>query len=620
MVRLALTSLLFTAAVASAQLTFPVKPTPGYGLSVTPPDYDRDAAMWNGPFVAVQEDPSVYRTFATGSLGAGNREIKPGAILIGLEITMRATSSSAYLTSVQATYQSMGNRVTGGLWGTPQGPRTQILARPNYAIRSVRCGANNPINGIQVVFAKIKPDGLLDPGDTYSSALYGAVSRTLDGGGLPFCGIGINAAQSVSGLSLLVSQPLVQSLQPTLMPALRNQPAAGIPGVAMQPSAPAANAPIIPGLNAPVSPTAPPATPPAPIPGGAASTRPTLPGVPPTTTAPTLFPTVPPIATIPALEDPASIARGAELVREASENLVFVESPDGKGSGFVCKMNGKNVLVTNQHVIAGNPAARFTTLGQTVLKPQAARAAAGHDLIAYDSPGAFSAFEMETDVLRNVSVGDPVVVLGNTEGASVIKPLHGKVVAIGPNLIEISNEFMPGNSGSPIVHLKSGKVVGVATYAIIRNVDTLTKSGPGSVRRFGYRLDSVQQWQPVDWATYQAEAASVGKVSAFSQAVMSLLIDLKRGPLNPARYTDARLKAAIAELAPLYTRTGVNIVDRKRFAHNFLRVLRNSVQRDVEDLKTRLRYDYFQREIAEEAKFRSDIYKGLGEAMGVVDQ
>ena len=329
-----------------------------------------------------------------------------------------------------------------------------------------------------------------------------------------------------------------------------------------------------------------------------------------------MFNSVPSTANV---SDPGNDARAAELVREAGEKLVFAESNGGRGSGFICKLDGKYVLMSNQHVIGGNPNVRFTTLSQTALKPGGARAAVGHDLIAYDSPGAFAAFEVETNVLQNVSVGDSIVVLGNMEGASVIKPLHGKVVAVGPNLVEISAEFMPGNSGSPIVHLDSGKVIGVATYAIIRKVDSLTQSGPGSVRRFGYRIDSVKNWQPIDWSIYQTEAAAISRVSEFSASIIRLLGDIRRGRVNGANHSDSRLKPAINELEPLY-RSGLNANDRKRSVQGFLRMLRNAVQRDVEELRARLRYDYFQREIAEESKFREEIYKGLGEAIGSIER
>ena len=89
----------------------------------------------------------------------------------------------------------------------------------------------------------------------------------------------------------------------------------------------------------------------------------------------------------------------------------------------------------------------------------------------------------------NVAVGDEVWVLGNAEGAHVVTPIAGKLVGIGPNLVEVDAPFVPGNSGSPIIHKRTGKVIGVATYVIQRAADAAPGlSLPTAVRRFGYRV------------------------------------------------------------------------------------------------------------------------------------
>ena len=71
---------------------------------------------------------------------------------------------------------------------------------------------------------------------------------------------------------------------------------------------------------------------------------------------------------------------------------------------------------------------------------------------------------------ENASIDDDVVVLGNAEGGGVINTIKGKIVGVGPNLVEVDAAFVPGNSGSPIIHLKTGKVIGVATYLIIAQI------------------------------------------------------------------------------------------------------------------------------------------------------
>ncbi len=127
-------------------------------------------------------------------------------------------------------------------------------------------------------------------------------------------------------------------------------------------------------------------------------------------------------------------------------------------------------------------------------------------------PPVETAFQIMTGVDENAAIGDEVVVLGNAEGAGVINTINGKIVGIGPNLVEVDAPFQPGNSGSPIVHLKTGKVVGVATYLTIRKFDSATKEPVKVpiVRRFGYRLDSVKIWQPVSWQSFYAQAAEDG--------------------------------------------------------------------------------------------------------------
>lgn len=311
----------------------------------------------------------------------------------------------------------------------------------------------------------------------------------------------------------------------------------------------------------------------------------------------------------------ANNPRVAEILRNSGDNLVFVEGSEGQGSAFLCLLNGKRVLLSNQHVIRGNPNIRFTTLNQAVIKVGAARAAVAHDLIAYDAPDALAPMEGVIDFTQTVAVGDEVVVLGNTEGARVIKPLLGKVVGIGPNLVEITSEFMPGNSGSPIIHMKSGKVIGIATYAVIRSVNSLTQTREKSVRRFGYRLDSVQTWQPVNWPLYQAESAAMKKVADLSGAITSLLIDINSRQFHPSRYSDARINTALAPILTMQERRNMNIVDRKQLVKTFLSNIRSLTRKDIDPLQNQLRYDFFQRELAEETKLRTEIYNALGEGM-----
>src|SRR5262249_41673522 len=157
-------------------------------------------------------------------------------------------------------------------------------------------------------------------------------------------------------------------------------------------------------------------------------------------------------------------------------------------------------------------------------------------------------FEIMTAVDQNATIGDQVVVLGNAEGAGVINTIGGKIVGIGPNLVEVDAPFLPGNSGSPIVHLKTGKVIGVATYLTIRKYDSATRRPVKEpiVRRFGYRLDTVKIWQPVNWQAFYAQAGEMESNEKLTRDLVSFLRDLSiNGHVSRGVHTNPAIKSRI---------------------------------------------------------------------------
>ncbi len=176
--------------------------------------------------------------------------------------------------------------------------------------------------------------------------------------------------------------------------------------------------------------------------------------------------------------------------------MVIVEGDEGRGSGFVVRMDGKTFLVTNSHVVRGNRNVKFKNLRNATLPTGALQIADQVDAVRAEVTGVLSPLELETQI-EQVKIGDEVIVAGNSEGEGVIREIPGKVVGIGPDRIEVDAEFVPGNSGSPILLKSTGKVIGVATYLKVpRGGRTGTKSpfSLNEVRRFGYRLDTVTKW------------------------------------------------------------------------------------------------------------------------------
>ncbi len=186
----------------------------------------------------------------------------------------------------------------------------------------------------------------------------------------------------------------------------------------------------------------------------------------------------------------------------ATGALVVVKGAGSSGSGFIADIKGRNFLVTNIHVLGATRGANFKTIeGVRVDLGSTAYVCHTRDIAIVPIEWNGPKFEVSSSLsFDEVRVGQDVVVMGNSNGASVATKLNGKINGIGPEEIEVSAKFVPGNSGSPIIHKKLGTVVGVASY--LRDFSEKTKwtkdSQLGDIRRFGYRLDGDIQWQAVE--------------------------------------------------------------------------------------------------------------------------
>ena len=308
----------------------------------------------------------------------------------------------------------------------------------------------------------------------------------------------------------------------------------------------------------------------------------------------------------------------AELVKTYSGSLVFVEDKGGAGSGFACMFGTQKFVFTNQHVVAGHPGVKLTLLDQSLIKVGQAAGAVGHDILSLQLLSDTKTMDMMFEVEKNAAIGDEVVVLGNPEGARVIKPLVGKLVGIGPNLIEVSAEFVPGNSGSPIVHLKSGKVIGVATYLTMRDMDGLSGRAAPKVRRFGYRLDSAKQWQPIAWPAYNEEYATIERIRERTHDLAALIREMARtGGVNASRHNNPAIRKPLDRFDEALSGKGRIKTDRALAVKEFMTALRTVSQNDIEQANVRLRYDFFRKELSEEQQVRGEFTKLFDEMLKV---
>jgi len=314
--------------------------------------------------------------------------------------------------------------------------------------------------------------------------------------------------------------------------------------------------------------------------------------------------------------------RAAQLTQQNHNTLLIVEGQKGVGSGFLCAIGGTAYAITNAHVLSDNTGIKLKALNGSQLTPGPAGIAVGHDILRIAIQNGAQPLEIMTGIDENVKIGDPVLIPGNAEGAGVVRAIEGKVVGIGPNLIEVDAPFVKGNSGSPIIHQPSGKVLGVATYYTERKVDQANGGGVKTeIRRFGYRLDSVTEWEPVNWQQFYLQSGQIAKIWELSEDYIHLFNSSHANKeLNAADYSSPAVRHAIQDFLNVVNkgahtrnsysteRTGTaSLADRQEALRRLLATLRSISRSDISTFDMRSAYDYFRRQASDEIQLREQV-------------
>ena len=203
----------------------------------------------------------------------------------------------------------------------------------------------------------------------------------------------------------------------------------------------------------------------------------------------------------------AEEAKYAEMDQQFLKSIVIIKGNRGSGTGFLCEFKGKKVLLSNAHVLCGNslassnPLQLRTAVDGKDIKYKRIRVHKERDIVAYELE--------KTDNLHFLKIRpnegehnnqEEVAVFGNSSGGGVATTLRGKMQGIGPDTIEVNAQFVPGNSGSPIIAYPYQSVVGIATYATRDpQIDWTTRGTRfAEVRRFGVRIDNTEWSDFVD--------------------------------------------------------------------------------------------------------------------------
>ncbi|MDR3402790.1 MAG: serine protease [Chthoniobacter sp.] len=300
------------------------------------------------------------------------------------------------------------------------------------------------------------------------------------------------------------------------------------------------------------------------------------------------------------------------LVSRCSRSLLIVEGDEGAGSGSIINIKGNPLIVTNVHVLSGNANPRFQLLNAHQVVPETLGIPDDRDICVASQRQVQEGLEACTSVDTEVTIGDDVVVLGNSLGSHVVTEIKGKVVGLGPNLVETDAKFVKGNSGSPIIHVKTGKVIAIATFAVVRKLDDLSRDSQfNQVRRFGYRLDTITKWKFVTPQAFAVESQRVLEIRQRTDDLLTLAKEmLKKGTVTPAQFNPTSWVGMSlgAYDEGLLKRHRVDPVRYGRAAG----VLRNNLNDDLAGISTQALLPYHQHEMEDEYKARNILARFFG--------
>lgn len=287
--------------------------------------------------------------------------------------------------------------------------------------------------------------------------------------------------------------------------------------------------------------------------------------------------------------------------------VVTISGDKGAGTGFFANIRGKVYIATNQHVLGVGPRLTIRTSSGEAVIPKQIFTAADADIALIECvtiPSAVTAIEVAILPDSGIVKDDPVSVLGNSKGDGVITQTDGKLIAIGPQRIEVDNPGYPGNSGSPIIHTASGKSIGVFTEAELLTFNSFEKASfksknsaiKSEIRYFGHRIDSVQKWEPLNWNAFQENLSLIALAKEELRAILGYYTESSDGYKNFRDLHVARSAAAKIFYDPTYSNSDhlaafqrflrdVDFLARRAYNRFANKRIYFSQQRDIESIK-----------------------------------
>lgn len=300
-----------------------------------------------------------------------------------------------------------------------------------------------------------------------------------------------------------------------------------------------------------------------------------------------------------------------------SGSLVVVSGDKGSGSGFMATIKDRVFFVTNIHVLGAARSAEFTTVdGVEVRLSDVAYVSQSRDIaivpVEWDGPVLQLSPSLRFD---DVKIGQNVTVMGNSSGANVATRLKGKIRGIGPEELEVSAKFVPGNSGSPIVHDALGTVIAVASHLKDFSSDSKWTENTDfdKIRRFGYRLDGEIAWEQVGLNDLFNQGEVYQRFEERTRAMWNISYALTYDSKLLTSYKDhdsiGHLYSDIS--SDFNWNRGTASAHNAQMLRRFLNGMMSEVQNDISTTNRAIKLGYYREQFDNIKDYRNQIQKNI---------
>ena len=300
-----------------------------------------------------------------------------------------------------------------------------------------------------------------------------------------------------------------------------------------------------------------------------------------------------------------------------TEALVIISGDNTSGSGFIAQIKGRTFLVTNIHVLGAARGAVFSTIGGEKLSlGSIAYLSQGRDIaiIPIEWDGGY--FQLSPSLtVDDVAIGQGVTVMGNSDGASVATQLIGKISGLGPEEVEVTAKFVPGNSGSPIVHDDLGTVIAIASH--LKDYSNKSKwtedTDLSDIRRFGYRLDGEIQWEQVNLSRLYKEGEAYAKFENRTVAMWNIMYMLSYDSKLLTGYNEHPSIGYLYEdiSSDFNWNRGTASANNTQMLKRFVNGMMSEVQSDLAVTEKALSVSYYRIQFEDISPYRQTILKNL---------